>query len=174
MSARSETRLETYLREILNRFSISERNQDILIGRISKNKTYYELAVQHDVSLERIREIVMKFWSRISFRLSFFDSCDKDENRKAISELRRITLYNPERIGDILKRDYTRKIAEYNFSIRALNCLWKSGIKTIDQLSERTEEDLLKIRNSGRKTIEEIKDRLAEYGYSLKSKGKES
>lgn len=167
MGVRSESRLETYLKEIFDRFSISERNRSILIGRISKNKTYHELAVQHDVSLERIREIVIRFWSRVAYRLTVFNRCYEDENKKAVSELRRIGLYNPEKIGDLLKRKYVRNITEYNFSVRAFKCLWYSGIKTIDQLTERTEEDLLKIRNLGRKSIQEIKDLLAEYGYSL-------
>ena len=103
MSVRSESRLESYLREIFDLFSISERNRAILIGRINKNKTYYELAVQHDVSLERIREIVMKFWRRVAYRLTVFNRCYEDENKKAVSELRRIVLYNPEKIGDFLK-----------------------------------------------------------------------
>ena len=173
MSVGSESRLETYLREIFDRFSISERNQDILIGRIGKHKTYHELAARHDVSPERIRDIVLKSWGRILFMLSFLNGCDEDEGNNAISELRRINLYNPERIGDILKRNCARSIAEYGFPIRALNCLWQSGIKTVDQLTERTEEDLLKIRNLGGKSIQGVKDRLAEYGYSLNLNRKE-
>jgi len=110
----------------------------------------------------------MRFWDIVWFRLSVFKRCNEDEIGKAISELKKINLYNPEKIGDILMRNYTRNITEYDFSVRALNCLWQSGIKTIDQLAERTEEDLLNIRNLGRRSIQEIKDRLAEYVYSLK------
>ena len=167
MSNRSESRLEKCLRDISDRFSISERNQDILVGRISKHKTYYELAAEYDVSQERIREIVMKFWDRICLRFSTIESCKKDE-METISELKEISLYNPEKIGDILKHKYARNIIQYNFSTRVFKSLWQSGIKTIDQIAERTEEDLLEIRNLGRKSIQEIEDRLAEYGYSLK------
>lgn len=164
----SESRLERYLRDIFDRFSISARNQDILIGRISKNKTYYELAVQYDVSLERIRQIVMRFWSRAWVRLSVIKRCNEDEIEKAISELKKINLYNPEKIGDILRRNYARSITEYDFSVRLFNCFRQSGIETIEQVAEKTEKHLLEIRNLGKKSIRELKGILSKHGYSLK------
>ncbi len=167
MNDRNESRLERYLKDISDRFSISRRNQDILIGRISKHKTYYELAARYDVSTERITQIVMRFWQRIWDRFSAINRGKEDEIEKAISELKGISLYNPEKIGNILKHNYNRNIIEYDFSTRVFKCLRQSGIKTIDQIAERTVEDLLKIGNLGRKSIQEIKDRLAKYGYSL-------
>ena len=164
----SESRLERYLRDIFDRFSISARNQDILIGRISKHKTYYELAVQYDVSLERIRQIVMRFWSRAWVRLSVIKRCNEDEIEKAISELKKINLYNPEKIDDILRRNYARSITEYDFSVRLFNCFRQSGIETIEQVAEKTEKHLLEIRNLGKKSIREVKGILSKHGYSLK------
>ena len=164
----SESRLERYLRDIFDRFSISARNQDILIGRISKHKTYYELAVQYDVSLERIRQIVMRFWSRAWVRLSVIKRCNEDEIEKAISELKKINLYNPEKIDDILRRNYARSITEYDFSVRLFNCFRQSGIETIEQVAEKTEKHLLEIRNLGKKSIRELKGILSKHGYSLK------
>ena len=172
MSAIKESCLERYLRDIFDRFSISPRNQDILIGRISKHKTYYELAVQYDVSLERIRQIVMTFWGKVWVRLSVFKRSNEDEIEKAISELKKINLYNPEKIGDILKRNYVRSIIEYDFTSRVFNCFRKSGIETIDQVVDKTEKDLLLIRNLGKKSIREIKGVLSKHGYSLKEEGK--
>ena len=167
----SESRLERYLRDIFERFSISTRNQDILIGRISKHKTYSELAAQYDVSLSRIRQIVMRFWGKVWVRLSVFKRFNEGEIEKSISELKKIRLYNHEKIGDILSRNYARSITEYDFSIRVFNCFRLSGIETIDQLIEKTEKDLFKIRNLGKKSIREVKGILSKHGYSLKEEG---
>ena len=62
-------------------------------------------------------------------------------------------------------------IEEYSFSARIAKCLQLAGITTVDQLAQKTETDLLRIRNLGKTGIKEIKDILSYYGYSLKSEG---
>jgi DNA-directed RNA polymerase subunit alpha len=54
-----------------------------------------------------------------------------------------------------------------NLGIRALNCLDSAGVKTVGQLLERTEEDLLAIPNFGRRTLEDLRDSLAEHGLEI-------
>ncbi len=59
-------------------------------------------------------------------------------------------------------------IEELDLSVRSLNCLKRAGINTVIELSEKTEEDMMKVKNLGKKSLKEIKDKLAEIGLSFK------
>lgn len=59
-------------------------------------------------------------------------------------------------------------ISELQLSVRANNCLLRARIKTIKQLTEKTEEELNNVRNLGAKCIREIKEQLDQLGLSLK------
>ncbi|KKM87899.1 hypothetical protein LCGC14_1264300 [marine sediment metagenome] len=161
-----KTRLDRYLTDIFKRFSIPTRNQEILIDRISKHKTYSELACKYKLSRTRIEQIIMKFWCRLWISSSAFSKYYHDKD-KLVNELKKIKLYNPERIRDVVENHCSRFITEYNFSIRADNCFRTTGIRTIGQLVQKTEKDLFKIRYLGKKSILDIKCILSEHGYSL-------
>jgi DNA-directed RNA polymerase subunit alpha len=66
--------------------------------------------------------------------------------------------------------DLTMPIEDMDLSVRSYNCLKREGVTTVGQLIERTEEDLLDIRNFGQKSIDEVKQKLQEMGLSLKQK----
>lgn len=59
-------------------------------------------------------------------------------------------------------------IEELDLSVRSYNCLKRGGINTIYELTLKTADDLLKIRNLGKKSLEEIETKLAEFELSLK------
>ena len=61
-------------------------------------------------------------------------------------------------------------IEELDFTVRSYNCLKREGVTTVGELVERTEEDLLEIRNFGQKSIDEVKAKLEELGLGLKKK----
>lgn len=61
----------------------------------------------------------------------------------------------------------SKSIDELELSIRSVNCLRSANIKTVADLVQRTEQDLLKIKNFGRKSLNEIEDILAEMGLQL-------
>jgi DNA-directed RNA polymerase subunit alpha len=65
--------------------------------------------------------------------------------------------------------DLAIPIEELDFSVRSYNCLKREGVHTVGDLIQRTEQDLLDIRNFGQKSIEEVKEKLAELGLSLRS-----
>jgi DNA-directed RNA polymerase subunit alpha len=62
-------------------------------------------------------------------------------------------------------------IEEMDLSVRSYNCLKREGVQTIGDLVQKTEQDLLDIRNFGQKSIEEVKQKLAERGLSLADYG---
>jgi DNA-directed RNA polymerase subunit alpha len=68
-----------------------------------------------------------------------------------------------ERLHDNLKRS----VEELELSVRSYNCLKNADIKTIGELVQRTEAEMLKTKNFGRKSLNEIKEILAEMGLSF-------
>ncbi len=60
-------------------------------------------------------------------------------------------------------------IDELELSVRSYNCLKRAGINTVEELTNKTSEDMMKVRNLGRKSLEEVLAKLKELGLSLKS-----
>ena len=58
-------------------------------------------------------------------------------------------------------------VEELDLSVRSYNCLKRAGINTVEELINRTEEEMMKVRNLG-KSLEEVLNKLAELGLSLK------
>ena len=58
-------------------------------------------------------------------------------------------------------------IEELDLSVRSYNCLKRAGINTVEDLANKTEEDMMKVRNLGRKSLEEVLNKMNELGLSL-------
>ena len=61
-------------------------------------------------------------------------------------------------------------IEELDLSVRSYNCLKRAGINTVEDLTKRTEEDMVKVRNLGRKSLEEVIEKLHGLGQSFAKK----
>lgn len=59
-------------------------------------------------------------------------------------------------------------IEELDLSVRSYNCLKRAGINTVQELTQKTEEDMMKVRNLGKKSLEEVKNKLTELGLGLR------
>ena len=59
-------------------------------------------------------------------------------------------------------------IEELELSVRSSNCLRRANINTVDELIQKSEEDMMKVRNLGKKSLNEIKHKLAEIGLGLR------
>ena len=59
-------------------------------------------------------------------------------------------------------------IEEMELSVRSYNCLKRANINTVEDLIQKTREDMLKVRNLGLKSIDEVLEKLNEYGLSFK------
>ena len=59
-------------------------------------------------------------------------------------------------------------IEELDLSVRSYNCLKRAGINTLEELTRKTEEDMMKVRNLGKKSLAEVKEKLAALGLSLR------
>lgn len=59
-------------------------------------------------------------------------------------------------------------VEELDLSVRSYNCLKRAGIDTVDELIQKSPEDMMEVRNLGKKSLEEIEEKLAELDLSLK------
>jgi DNA-directed RNA polymerase subunit alpha len=66
-----------------------------------------------------------------------------------------------------LNENLFRSVDELELSVRSANCLQQANIRTIGDLVQKTEAEMLKTKNFGRKSLKEIKEILAEMGLSL-------
>ncbi len=71
----------------------------------------------------------------------------------------------PERPDTVMKMT----IEELDLSVRSFNCLKRANINTVEDLMNKTEEEMIKVRNLGRKSLEEVEHKLAMMGLSLAS-----
>ena len=60
-------------------------------------------------------------------------------------------------------------IEDLDLSVRSYNCLKRAGINTVEELVQRDEDEMMKVRNLGRKSLEEVQQKLAQLGLSLSS-----
>ena len=65
---------------------------------------------------------------------------------------------------------YEMTVEELDLSVRSFNCLKRANINTVEELINKTEEEMMKVRNLGVKSLEEVEAKLASLGLSLKGK----
>ncbi len=164
--------------------TIPERSANMFKLAYKYGYTYEAIALRENITRERVRQIVMKtlFRLRLSQRKNilqygqeYFDLQEniehlKVEFRKKIDELK-YKIANPE-IIEIKKDDLVdySKIENLDLSVRSYNCLKRAGINTVDELTQKTEEEMMRVRNLGRKSLKEVKEKLfKKYGITLKT-----
>ncbi len=72
-----------------------------------------------------------------------------------------------DKAAEIINENLARSVEELELSVRSYNCLKNANIKTIGELVQKSEQEMLKTKNFGRKSLNEIKEILANMGLSL-------
>ena len=72
-----------------------------------------------------------------------------------------------EREEGLKERMLEMSIEELDLSVRSYNCLKRAGINTVEDLANKTEEDMMKVRNLGRKSLEEVLNKMTDLGLAL-------
>ena len=72
------------------------------------------------------------------------------------------------------EEDKQQKVLEMNIedmdlSVRSYNCLKRAGIQTVEELTQKTEDEMMRVRNLGKKSLKEVKDKIYDLGLSFKS-----
>ena len=73
-----------------------------------------------------------------------------------------------EKEEDKMEKALEMTIEDLELSVRSFNCLKRAGINTVQELTFKSEEDMMKVRNLGKKSLEEVKHKLEELGLGLK------
>ena len=135
--------------------------QDTRVG----NVTDYDrliLEVWTDGSL-RPEEAVSKAAGILVMHLKLFQNMDglpeEEEEEEATF---------PEEEEDDSSKVLDMTIEDLDLSVRSFNCLKRANINTVADLAEKTEDDMMKVRNLGRKSLEEVKKKLEELGLKIK------
>ena len=135
--------------------------QDTRVG----NVTDYDrliLEVWTDGSL-RPEEAVSKAAGILVMHLKLFQNMDglpeEEEEEEATF---------PEEEEDDSSKVLDMTIEDLDLSVRSFNCLKRANINTVADLAEKTEDDMMKVRNLGRKSLEEVKKKLEALGLTLK------
>lgn len=74
-----------------------------------------------------------------------------------------------EKEEDIKEKVLEMTIEELDLSVRSYNCLKRAGINTVEELTNKSEDDMMKVRNLGKKSLEEVRFKLAELQLGLRS-----
>lgn len=135
--------------------------QDTRVG----NVTDYDrliLEVWTDGSL-RPEEAVSKAAGILVMHLKLFQNMDGLPEEEEVEEAT-----FPEEEEDDSSKVLDMTIEDLDLSVRSFNCLKRANINTVADLAEKTEDDMMKVRNLGRKSLEEVKKKLEELGLTLK------
>ena len=68
-----------------------------------------------------------------------------------------------------VKKVNTMMIEDLDLSVRSYNCLKRAGIQTVDELTQKTEDEMMHVKNLGKKSLKEVKDKMYQLGLFFKS-----
>ncbi len=161
----------------------AERNKrpDHVIGVIPVDSAFTPVRrVKYGIENTRVGQVTdydkltLEIWTDGSIRPDAAASLSS----KILSEHLRLFMGLTESMGDMeimVEKEEEAKdkilemtIEELDLSVRSYNCLKRAGINTVEELTLRTEEDMIKVRNLGRKSLEEVIHKLQDLGLNLK------
>ena len=76
--------------------------------------------------------------------------------------------YIKQTVAPVANKKLDMKIEDLDLSVRSYNCLKRANINTVGELTQKTEEEMMKVRNLGRKSLKEVVEKLRANGLSLK------
>jgi len=140
---------------------VKKANYEVMATRVGQNIDYDRLVLEvwTDGTMSA-KEVVSLSAKIIEDHIKLF--VDMSDTISAMN-----ILVNPEE--DKHKKVLDMNIEDMDLSVRSFNCLKRAGINTVEDLTKRTEDDMLKVRNLGRKSLDEVIAKLHSYGLDLKS-----
>lgn len=165
-------------------YVVSDRNKrpDMPIGEIAVDSIFTPIKkVNFTVENTRVGQITD--FDKLTLELWTDGSIDPQEAAslaaKILTEhlLLFINLTDHVQDVEILKEKDDKKkekilemnIEDLDLSVRSYNCLKRAGINTVEELVQRDEDEMMKVRNLGRKSLEEVQQKLAQLGLSLRT-----
>src|SRR5574344_1737556 len=135
-------------------------NYEVTDTRVGQNENYDKLTMEVATDGSMTPEEAMSLASKILI-----------EHFNVIADLNSISNIDgimQEKKVDTMTKKLETPIEEVEFSVRAYNCLKRAGIHTIQDLVDKKEVEVTKIRNLGKKSLKEVLDKVDELGLSFK------
>ncbi|HEW0650611.1 TPA: DNA-directed RNA polymerase subunit alpha [Streptococcus pneumoniae] len=141
---------------------VTKVNYQVEPARVGSNDGFDKLTLEILTNGTIIPEDVLGLSARIlTEHLDLFTNLT--EIAKSTEVMKEADTESDDRILD-------RTIEELDLSVRSYNCLKRAGINTVHDLTEKSEAEMMKVRNLGRKSLEEVKLKLIDLGLGLKDK----
>ena len=169
--------------------TLTPREEIVINYHWKDGLTLEEIGTQLNVTRERARQIETKALTRLrhparwNMILGVHDLLEEKHNlqqeltdsieelKRKIQEVKKLSIFIPQDINEqieaLVGKEETSLI-DLELSVRSQNCLTRAGLKTLKDITDKTEEELMKIRNLGRKSCKEIKNKVHELGLKLK------
>ena len=113
-------------------------------------------------------EAVSKAAAIIISHMRLFQNMDSNLDEDAKEEIEIPNKDDGDESSGIMDKNLSKPIEELELSVRSTNCLKRAGIHTVADLADKTEEEMMKVRNLGRKSFEEIKHTMETLGVTFK------
>lgn len=164
-----------------NKIFCRDKHGARVINRIPIDSIYTPITkVKYDVEKTRVDDnfdydkLIMEVWTNGSIKPSdalALASKFMVEHYEIISNINEIITqeeYMHEREEKVTNKKLEKKIEELDLSVRSYNCLKRAGINTVGELVQKTEEEMMRVRNLGRKSLKEVVTKLHELGLDLR------
>ena len=165
--------------------TLTEREQKVLELRYQKGMTLQRTSEYFGISRERIRQVEAKALRKLRhpfrFRRCLLDTTEKAvelEKENSRLRLQNVILSDKLKNAGILSNDEVEAvkkpdtasidISDMELSVRSYNCLRRTGINTLYDLTQMSMDNMMKVRNLGRRSLMEIIDKMKEYGVTFK------
>ena len=143
-------------------FSPIERvNYEVEGARVGQDDSYDKLTMEVWTNGSMKPEEAVALASRII--IEHFEILTK------LDEIAYETGLMKQNVDDSKTKALEMSIDELEFSVRAYNCLKRANINTLQDLTEKSENEMMKIRNLGKKSLKEVIDKVKEMGFSFRS-----
>lgn len=173
-------------------YTLSDRERKILKNRFVDLMTLEQTGKLFGVTRDRIRQIEAKAIRKLrhpsrakyfkygvsgiieDIRMDYYNKFSELEGK--LIELCKLNVKTADEViqeKEIRKKFAPTDIEHMDLSVRSYNCLKRAGIGTLQQLSELSYNDLIRIRNLGRRSVDEIIGKLNEYGYEIRKNDEE-
>lgn len=162
----------------------SEKNKDeeTSVGVIAIDSSYTPVTkANYDVTNTRVGQITD--FDKLEIEVWTNGTIDADEaislGAKILTEHLDLFIGLTDHVNDVeimVEKEEDKKekvlemtVEELDLSVRSYNCLKRAAINTVEELTDKSEDDMMKVRNLGRKSLEEIQKKLEELGLGLKT-----
>ena len=143
-------------------FSPIERvNYEVEGARVGQDDTYDKLTMEVWTNGSMKPEEAIALASRII--IEHFEILTK------LDEIADETGLMKQNVDDSKTKALEMSIDELEFSVRAYNCLKRANINTLQDLTQKSENEMMKIRNLGKKSLKEVIDKVKELGFSFRN-----